>query len=49
MPSQGVDRVLTAEQEADLAAGRADTTTPVKVSVTIYTSKTFRYPTETKP
>jgi hypothetical protein len=42
---QGGDRVLTAEQEADLALGRADTTTPVKVSVTVYTSKTFRYQT----
>jgi hypothetical protein len=35
-------RELTPDQLRMLKAGRADTTTPVKVSVTVFTSPSFR-------
>ena len=35
-------RELTSDQLRMLEAGRADTTTPVKVSVTVFTSPSFR-------
>jgi hypothetical protein len=35
-------RELTPDQLILLKSGRADTTTPVKVSVTVYTSPSFR-------
>jgi hypothetical protein len=37
------ERVLSEEQLQLIVAGRADTTTPVNVTVTVYTTPSFRY------